>query len=330
MKGSSVSRIKFGMFLPQHDFAAARDLAVRAERDGFHSVSINDHFVSQVGSPDGPQLECFSTLAAIAAVTETIRVVPAVACASYRTPAMLAKTTATIDHLSRGRLTLGLGAGWHRSEYEAHGYPFPPGEERIDRLAETIQILKAMWTQDHPTFHGKHFSIDDASSRPRPVQEPHIPLMLGGSSERMLRLAAAEADMVNLIPPTSGGKDFLKDQQAVARFTMQTLVAKVARLRTMAEEMGRDPEDIEIAGLALTRLVRDPDDPALAKLAARLGATGIDAARRLPTLLLGSPEQVVEELRRRAHEASLSYIVIVPTSAETVDLFVDEVMPAFT
>lgn len=322
-----MSKAKFGLYLPQDDFAAAKRVALDAERQGFYSVSINDHFVPQVGPADRPQIECFSTLAAIAAVTSRIRVVPAVASASYRTPAMLAKITATIDHLSGGRLVLGLGAGWQRSEYEAHGYPFPPAKQRVEQLAETIQILKAMWSEDSPTFHGEYFSIDGAGSHPRPA---HIPLMLGGSSKRMLRIAAAEADIVNLIPPTGGGKDFLKDREAAAEFTADTLVEKIALLRELTEEAGRDPDAIEVGGLAMTRVVEDADDPGLRKLAERLGTPDLERARRSPTMLLGTPDQVVEELRRRIEEIGVTYLIIVPTSKQTVDLFVERVMTEFT
>lgn len=324
-----MSKAKFGMYLPQRDFAAAKEVALDAESKGFYSVSINDHFVPQIGPPETPQMECFATLAAIAAVTSTIRVAPAVASASYRTPAMLAKITATIDHLSDGRLVLGLGAGWQRSEYEAHGYEFPPAKERIARLHETIKIIKAMWTEDSPSFEGEYFSIKDANSQPRPVQQPHIPLMLGGSSERMLRISAEEADIVNLIPPTSGGKDFLKDREAIEGFTMQTLIEKVALLRRLTEEAGRDPMAIEIGGLAMTRLVEDPGDPALVKLSARLGVEDVEVAKRSPTCLLGTPEEVVEELERRVEEAGVTYTIIVPTSKDTVQMFAEQVMPAF-
>lgn len=326
----TMAKAKFGIYLPQRDFAAAKQVALDAERQGFYSVSINDHFVSQIGPPDTPQTECFTTLAAIAAVTSTIRVVPAVASASYRTPAMLAKITATLDHLSGGRLVLGLGAGWQRSEYEAHGYPFPPAKERVEQLAETIQILKAMWTEDSPTFSGEYFSIAGASSYPRPVQQPHIPLMLGGSSKRMLRIAAAEADIVNLIPPTSGGKDFLKDRQAANEFTAETLVEKIASLRQLTEAAGRDPGAVEIGGLAMARITEDPDDPGLRRLIERLGVPDLDRARRSPTLLVGTPEQVIEELRHRIEEIGVTYLIIVPTSKETVDLFVKHVMPEFS
>lgn len=324
-----MAKAKFGMYLPQRDFAAAKEVALKAEQQGFYSVSINDHFVPQIGPPDTPQMECFSTLAAIAAVTERIRVVPAVASASYRTPAMLAKITATIDHLSNGRLVLGLGAGWQRSEYEQHGYEFPPAKERVERLHETVKILKAMWTEESPSFEGEYFRIHEANSHPRPAQKPHIPLMLGGSSKRMLRISAEEADIVNLIPPTSGGKDFLKDKDAAPEFTAETLIEKIALLRGLAEEADRDPGEIEIGGLAMLRVTEDPDDPGLQKLSDRLGHPDLDRARRSPTTLLGTPEQVIEELRHRVEEIGVTYLILVPTSADTVDLFVDQVMPAF-
>ena len=171
--------IKFGLFLPTDDFAAAKRAALRAESEGFYSVSINDHFFTPLGPPQTPQLECFTTLTAVAAVTNRVRLTPSVVAVSFRPPPLLAKITSTLDHVSNGRLVLGLGAGWQQSEYEAHGYPYPSNAERLAQLAETIQVLKAMWTQDEPTFHGQSFSIDKAYNHPRPLQQPHPPLMLG-------------------------------------------------------------------------------------------------------------------------------------------------------
>jgi probable F420-dependent oxidoreductase len=322
-------KVKFGLYLPQNDFDTAKDVALRAERLGFYSVSINDHFVPQTGDPNGPQIECFTTLTGIAAVTSTIRLAPAVVSGSYRPPAMLAKITATLDHVSHGRLILGLGAGWQRSEYESHGYPFPPPAERIARLREMIKILKAMWTEASPSFTGEYYSIAHASDQPRPVQQPRIPLMLGGSSPAMLRLSAEEADIVNLIPPTSAGKDFLKDQDAATKFGMATLRERVELLRSLAEDFGRDPDEIEIGGLTMLRVSQHEDDPAFGRLAARLGFPDVQTARSSPTALLGTPEQVVEELHRRVAQVGVTYLILVPTTPDSVDLFVEEIMPAF-
>src|ERR1700758_4529134 len=151
--------IKFGLFLPTDDFAKARAAAEWADANGIYSVSINDHFFSPLGSPQVPQLECFSTLSALAAITKNVRLVPAVAAMSFRTPPMLAKIASTLDHLSGGRLIMGLGAGWQRNEYDAHGYPYPGNLERIDQLGDAIKLIKAMWTQDEPTYHGRYFKI---------------------------------------------------------------------------------------------------------------------------------------------------------------------------
>ena len=162
---------KFGLLLPEGDFAAAKQAALRAESEGFYSVSMIDHFFTPLGDPQTPMFECYTTLTAIAAVTERIRLTPCVTSVSFRTPPMLAKITSTLDNISNGRLTLGLGAGWKPDEYHAHGYSYLSNRERLDQLAEAIQVLKAMFTQEEPSFQGKHFSIDNAYNNPRPVQK---------------------------------------------------------------------------------------------------------------------------------------------------------------
>src|ERR1700691_3102743 len=123
--------IQFGLFLPPGDFAKAKQAALDAEARGFYSVSINDHFYTPLGQPQTPQLECFTTLTAIAAVTSKVRLTPSVAAVSFRSPPMLAKIATTLDHVSNGRLILGLGAGWKRDEYEAHGYTYGNNAERL-------------------------------------------------------------------------------------------------------------------------------------------------------------------------------------------------------
>jgi len=316
------------LFLPTRDYAAAKAAALRAEAQGFWSVSLNDHFVSQDGGPQAPQLECLSLLTAIAAVTTRVRLVPAVVAAAYRTPAMLAKATATIDQISGGRFVLGIGAGWNVAEFSAHGYPFPDAAERLDRLAETIEVVKAMWTDDSPTFHGRFFDIDGASSQPRPVQQPHPPIMVGGSSRRLLEIAARHADIVNMIPPTAHGRDFIKDPAATVRFDRAELLRRITTLRQFADDADRDPASIEISGFALANLAADKDHPVFARLAQRLGFADLEAARRSPLVLVGTPDQAVQELADRAGDG-VGYFILVATSPETQQLLADEVLPAF-
>jgi probable F420-dependent oxidoreductase len=321
--------IKFGLFLPTGDFASAKRAALRAETEGFYSVSINDHFFTPLGPPQTPQLECFTTLTAIAAVTNRIRLTPSVAAASFRPPPLLAKITSTLDHVSNGRLILGLGAGWKQDEYEAHGYPYPSNTERLAQLCETIKVLKAMWTQETPTFHGRYFSIDKAYNQPRPLQQPHPPLMIGGSGSGLLKIAAAEADMINIIPPIFNGKDFVNDPVATVQFTTAELKRRIGMLHKFAREAGRDPQGIEIGCIVFLNLSRQPADAALGKTAARLGFPDLETAQRAPVALMGTPDEVRRELRARIEDSGITYYIVAPASAESQELFVKEVMPEF-
>jgi probable F420-dependent oxidoreductase len=321
--------VKFGLFVLPDNVADAQAAARRAEADGFYSISHNDHFYSPLGPPESPQLECFTVLTAIAAVTETIKLVPAVVAASFRTPPLLAKIATSLDIASNGRFICGLGAGWQDKEYEAHGIPFPPLQERLEQLDETIQILKAMWTHDEPAFSGKHFKVHHAYNNPRQIQKPHPPIMLGGSGTGLLKIAAREADIINLIPPTSNGKDFVNDPVATVKFDMATLKSRIAKLHGFCREIERDPAEIELGGLALLALSTDADDPALRDLASGLGFSDYAAAQRAPVALLGTPAEVKREIQRRVEETAVTYYIMLAASPETQDLFVTDVMPAF-
>ncbi len=321
--------IRFGLFSITGDFGEAMAAALRAEQSGFVSISPNDHFFSPFGAPSDPQLECFTLLTAIAARTTTLRLVPAVVAASFRPPPLLAKIATTLDHASAGRLTLGLGAGWLPTEYKAHGYPFPSTRERLAQLAETLAVVKAMWTEERPRFSGRYFEIDGAYNQPRPVQRPHPPILLGGSGTGLLRLAAAEADIINLIPPTGRGKDFPNDPDATRRFTADVLLERIELLKRFAGEAGRDPETIELSGLSLVCLARRADDAVLRDAAGALGFPDLAAAMASPVALFGTPEQVCEQIEARSRQTGIHYTIVAPTSADSLDLFEAEVMPAF-
>lgn len=321
--------VRFGVFLLPGTIAEAQAAAQRAERDGFYSVSVNDHFFSPLGSPQSPQLECFTALTAIAGVTSRVKLVPAVASISFRTPPFLAKVMSCVDLASNGRLIAGLGAGWQPTEYKAHNYPFPPTPVRLEQLDEAIQILKAMWTQAEPTYHGKHFHIENAYNNPRPLQQPHPPIMLGGSGTGLLKIAAREATIVNIIPPTGNGKDFVNDPVATLKFDMAILKQRIALLHKFMQEGGRDPQEMELSGLMLLGLSRKADDPALQQMAAHLGFPDFATAQASPVCLLGTPDEAKRELARRIKETGMAYYIFAPSSEESQDLFVKEVMPEF-
>jgi probable F420-dependent oxidoreductase len=320
---------KFGVFLLPGTITEATEGARKAESQGFYSVSVNDHFYSPLGDAHTPQLECFTALTAISMVTDTIKLAPAVAAASFRTPAFLGKVTSNVDMASNGRLICGLGAGWQGTEYHAHDYPFPPLKERLEQLDETIQILKAMWTQESPAFTGKHFKIYDAFNNPRPIQQPHPPIMLGGSGTGLLKIAAREASILNIIPPTSNGKDFPNDPVATVKFTMEVMKDRIAVLHKLMQENGRDPSEIELGGLMLLGLSEDKNDPALQEMAKNLGFPNYQAAQSAPVALLGTPDEVRNEIERRVKETGVTYYIMLTANPETQDMFVSDVMPHF-
>ena len=321
--------VRFGVFILPDSIAAAQAAARKAEEQGFYSVSVNDHFYSPLGNAQSPQLECFTALTAMACVTSRIRLVPAVAAVSFRNPAMLAKIMTCVDLASNGRFTAGLGAGWQPTEYVAHNYPFPSTGERLEQLDEAIQICKAMWTQDEPTWRGKHFYIEKAYNNPRGIQHPHPPLMLGGSGTKLLRIAAREATIINLIPATGNGKDFVNDPEATVKFDMPTLKSRIDLLHRFMREAGRDPAEMEVGGLLLLGLSRDKEDAGLRQLATQLGFSSYAQAQASPVAILGTPEEARAELMKRVREVGMTYFIFVASSEETQDLFVKEVMPAF-
>jgi probable F420-dependent oxidoreductase len=320
---------RFGLFLLPDDVKIALDAARRAEGDGFYSVSVNDHFYSPFGGPRTPQLECFTVLTAMAMVTQRVKLAPAVVAASFRSPSLLAKCATTLDHASEGRLILGLGAGWQVSEYLAHGYPFPPVARRVEELEECLQILKALWTQEEPTFAGKYFSVTDGGNNPKPVQRPGPPIMLGGSAPSILRLAAAEATILNIIPPTSNGKDFPNDPVATRKFDMAVMKKKIALLHELMRERGRDPGEMELGGLLLLGMSRNEHDSGLRDLARQLGFDDYEEARRSPVALLGTPSQLRDTLAERIADTGVTYYMMFAANQESWDLFAKEVLPHF-
>lgn len=320
---------RFGVFLLPNTMQEAIAGAQRAEREGFYSASVNDHFYSPLGNPQTPQMECFTTLTAMACHTSTIKLAPAVAAASFRTPALLAKIATSLDHASNGRLILGLGAGWQDKEYYTHGYPFPPIGERLEQLDECLQILKAMWTQDVPGFKGKHFEVREAYNNPRSIQQPHPPIMLGGSGTKLLKIAAREATVLNIIPPTGNGKDFVNDPVATVKFDTPTLKSRIALLHQFMREAGRDPSEMELGGLLLLGMSKDKHNQGLRDMAKGLGFPDYATAQRAPVSILGTPDEVKAEIAHRIKDTGVSYFIFVLANEETNDLFVKEVMPAF-
>lgn len=207
-----MSKIKFGIVIPQGwrndlprnssvaQFKYSRDIAIEAEKNGFDSAYAYDHFIPHYRYPKtGNFFECFTLLSALSTELKKMKIGQIVTCNSYRNPALLAKMVATLDVITNGRTELGIGAGWFKEEYIAYGYQYSSDVERIMQLKESIQIIKKLWTQKIANFQGKYYSVNDATSFPKPVQKPHPTVMVGGSGEKyLLKVAAKYADRYNL------------------------------------------------------------------------------------------------------------------------------------
>ncbi len=194
-----MTRIDYGLQIePQYGYTYShiRDAAQRAELSGFESLWVSDHFLIRPDAADVNCLEAWTTLAALARDTGTLRLGTLVSSQSYRNPALAAKMAATLDHISGGRLYYGVGAGWKEAEYSAYGIPFPRPSVRIRQLDEALEIAERMWTQPHASFQGRYYSVKDCVSAPKPVQSP-LPIVVGGTGDRLLRVSAKHAQMVN-------------------------------------------------------------------------------------------------------------------------------------
>lgn len=227
--------MRFGLDVAQHQLPWDELLArVRfAEQAGFDGAWVFDHFKALYGDPEGPCMEAWTLLAALAAATQRVRLGALVTGVTYRHPSILAAEAVTVDHVSGGRLELGLGAAWYRQEHQELGIPFPPAGERVERLDEAVQVIRALLTGDDASFAGRYYRLDGATYRPRPLQQPHPPLWIGaGGEQRMLPLAARHADVWHGFGDldTLGRKSAIIDQHARRAGRDPTAIARATQL----------------------------------------------------------------------------------------------------
>ncbi|MGO9558302.1 MAG: TIGR03560 family F420-dependent LLM class oxidoreductase [Acidimicrobiales bacterium] len=242
--------------------------ALEAERVGFDSVYIADHFMPQ-DNPGQPRLEAWTTLGALAARTERVRLGVLVTGNTYRHPAVLANMAATVDRISNGRVVLGLGAGWQRNEHLAYGIDLPEVPELLGRLDEACQVVRTLLDNERSDFDGRWYHLADAPCEPKPVQD-HLPLLVGVSGEKIaMGIAARHADIWNYWGTPDG------------------IAHKIEVLDRHCEAVGRDPATLERSTQALVRMSDD---------AGKLAAWATEATRQ-PSIT-GTPAQITAELAR--------------------------------
>ncbi|MGQ0794050.1 MAG: TIGR03560 family F420-dependent LLM class oxidoreductase [Deltaproteobacteria bacterium] len=309
-----MSNMNFGVVLRQEkiDFNPIRDTAMLCDELGFHSAWFYDHLVG-MGEPDSDIFESWTLMSALATATSRIRLGTLVLCNSFRNPALLAKMAATLDNISAGRLEFAIGAGWHEGEYRAYGYNFGGAQERIERLRESVQIIRKMWTEERATFHGKYYKIEDAPCNPKPAQKPHPRIIIGGSGERyLLRVAAELADEWNC--PASNAWEFDR---------------KIEALRRHCGDVGRDPGEIAISEqtvCVIAETAAELEDK-LPKAKKRYGFFG-DIEK---TGIVGLPEDCIAKIQRKADRGvgKLTIFFSDVMKPESLRFFAKEVMPHF-
>jgi F420-dependent oxidoreductase-like protein len=261
------------------------ETAREAERLGFESIWLFDHFHTTPEPTDELTFEAFTSLSALAALTSRVRVGQIVTCAAYRNPALVAKMVSTLDTISGGRAELGIGAGWKREEWEAYGYDFPPTRERLAFLEESLEIVTRMFQPGRSTFGGQRARIAGAINLPKPIQQPRLPIMVGGNGREVTwRLAARFADELNL------------DNMAVDE--MDDAMKVIAQ---RCEEVGRDPSSLKVSVHIWWSTFEEA--PSRSDLLAQYRDAGVSRVMTLVRAAARDPEAIAR-LREDAVEAS--------------------------
>jgi F420-dependent oxidoreductase-like protein len=206
-------------------------LARACEENGIDTLFRSDHYISFSHPAEQGSLDAWTTVAGLAAATTTLRLGTLVSPATFRHPSVLAKAAATADHISGGRIELGIGAGWMEPEHKAYGFPFPPLRERLELLAEQTEIVHRQWTEDGFDFHGAHYALEDCTALPKPVQRPHPPLLVGGKGKAGTAVPAAR----------------FADEYNVPMVSAEEFAAARARVREACEREGRDPDTMRFS-----------------------------------------------------------------------------------
>ena len=293
---------------PVEAYETMTRVAQEAEALNYHSIWLFDHFHTVPIPTQEVTFECWTSTAALARDTKRVRIGQMVTCNGYRNPALMAKMASTVDVLSHGRLDFGIGAGWYEHEYLAYGYDYPDAPERLRYLREAVQVIHAMWTQDEATFEGKYYQVRGAINQPKGAQHPHIPLLIGGSGEKVtLKLVAQYGDACN-----------------ISNADIPVLEHKLAVLKQHCEEIGRDYESIKRT-LLINCTIGETEEAAFEKLPAS-SRSQLEAIQK--QALYGTPEMIRNRLEEYEAAGVQEVIIWFPDAVQldSVRLFAKECM----
>jgi F420-dependent oxidoreductase-like protein len=328
--------MRFGAFVPQgwrldlvgidqvDHWRAMTEVARKIEALDYESLWVYDHFHTVPVPTQEVTYEAWTLMAALAAVTETVRLGQMCTCNSYRPPSYLAKVATSIDAISGGRVEMGIGAGWYEHEYDGYGYPFPKASVRIGQLREGVEIMQRMWTEDEVTYEGSYYKLDGAICSPKPVQQPHIPFWIAGGGEKLtLNVAARYAQYTNFA-------------QSLEEFTSKSEI-----LAGHCADVGRDYEEI-VRSSNFNVIIAETEAGVDHKLAEyrehyrpfvdpeRIDRVDRDRYKELGGII-GTPEQIVADLQAWEAEGmtyAILYFLDAAYDTSSLELFAREVMPA--
>jgi len=307
--------VRFSIQVPNQNasWEEIRTAFLAAETHGFHSAWVFDHFMPIFGSEEGATLDGWTLLAALAAETSTIRLGVLVTGNTYRNPALLAKMATTVDHVSGGRLILGIGAGWFERDHTAYGFHYGTDRERAERLAEALQVITKLWREDHPSFQGKYYSLDRAPYEPKNVQQPHPPIVIGGKGKKwIVPLVGRYADGWN----------------AVSGVTPEGVHERRAIIAAECAKVGRTPCPTDVSVLLpLVTITKIP----LAGPLVRLGARALVGKETAKAVIADSPSAIKKKIQTYA-DAGVNEVIFsirAPVDEDLLRTVAEEIMPAF-
>ncbi len=305
--------MKFGVIVPQGwrmDLVGIKDpveayetmtrVAQTCEESGYDAIWLFDHFHTVPDPTQEVTFECWTSTAALARDTKRVRVGQIVTCNGYRNPALLAKMASTVDVLSHGRLDFGIGAGWYEHEYRAYGYEYPDAPTRLRYLREAVQVIHKMWSDEEAHFEGKYYQVRGAINQPKGVQQPHIPMMIGGGGEQVtLKLVAQYGDACN-----------------IGNLSPEDTARKFAILRQHCENIGRDYNTIRRTVL-LNCAIDEADEQAFKKASHPYFARNAGGVENVRTrALVGTPEAICARLAEYEQVGVQEVILFFPDSKE--------------
>ena len=310
--------IRFGVqTAPQQiSWAELRETWQEVETLGFDTLWVNDHLLPSVGPSDAPNLEGWTMLGAMAALTTHVRIGVMVASNTFRHPAILAKMATTVDHISEGRLILGLGSGYFVREHQVYGIPLYTPSRRARQLEEALEVIRRLWTEEYASFTGRYYQLANAPFAPKPQQKPHPPIMIGGTGETLiLPLVAKYADLWN-----AGG------------LGIEALARKIAILEEHCARIGRDGSDIEKTYLTPLYLRSNPSEAE--RLLTQIPQVQTLSIEQMRAMILAGDVAAVQRQVQAYLDVGITHLIIALRrpgfyDREGLRLFAREVVPAF-